>query len=100
MSATIADYVDYAYLLHEEDPALKLDQAVAYFRTSMEGWPGFTQAMFKVFEQSWKDMTLPGIDDFTVRWVRMFGDKFRTDWQELLARFYKVSFLAPGSVSR
>lgn len=99
-SAGIAEYVDYARVLAEEDPAFEEEAAMAYFRVHLDGWPAFTQCMYPVFEKHWKELCPPGIEDLTVRWVRLYADKFGCDWLGFLARFFKVSLAAPGSITR
>jgi len=100
VQATVAEFVEYALVLEEEDAALEEEAAVAYFRVQMEGWPAFTQAMWPTFEQRWKDLTPPGVEDHTLRWVRMFADKFNTDWLQFYARYFSVSLAAPGCITR
>mmetsp|Transcript_108411 Transcript_108411/g.306522 ORF Transcript_108411/g.306522 Transcript_108411/m.306522 type:complete len:574 (-) Transcript_108411:14-1735(-) len=100
ITASVAEFVDYARVLMDEDPSCEEEAAMAYFRVSLDGWPAFTQATWPIFEKHWKEFTPPGAEDLTVRWVRMFGDKFNRDWLENFARFFRVSLAAPGTVSR
>jgi len=100
VTANVAEYVDYAKVLAEEDSAFEDEAAMAYFRVYMEGWPAFTQAMWPTFEKRWKELSPPGIEDLTVRWVRMLADRFGSDWLLFFARYFKVSLAAPGAISR
>ena len=100
IQASVADYVEYTRLLMKDDPGVGEEQALAYFRVNLEGWTAFRAALREPFSEAYKELTPTGLEDLTVRWVRLFADKFRLDWLEMLARYYRVSLSAPGCITR
>jgi len=100
INAGVAEYIDYARVLVEEDPAFEDEASMAYFRVGLHNFPAFTQCMWPVFEKHWKELSPPGVEDLTTRWVRLFADKFNTDWLQFLSRFFLVSMSAPGTITR
>ena len=100
VEGSAAEYVDYARALQEMDPSCREDLAVAYARLAFDSWRPFSGSARGLFEGCWRDLAPPGIRDLTPRYVKMFAAVFNLDWLEFLARYYKVTLGAAGTISR
>mmetsp|Transcript_17810 Transcript_17810/g.32253 ORF Transcript_17810/g.32253 Transcript_17810/m.32253 type:complete len:629 (+) Transcript_17810:102-1988(+) len=100
ITATIAEYIDYAHLLQEKDPACSLTEAVAHFRVSMDRIPLFSHNMREVLERRVREFKPNGLQDLTMRWVQMLADRVALGWLDLYSEYFKISFAALGCVEQ
>mmetsp|Transcript_40294 Transcript_40294/g.92655 ORF Transcript_40294/g.92655 Transcript_40294/m.92655 type:complete len:630 (-) Transcript_40294:21-1910(-) len=100
ITASIAEYIDYAHVLQEKDLTCSLTEAVAYYRVAMDRIPLFSHNMREVLEMKVRDFVPNGLQDLTMRWVQMLADRVALSWLDLYADYYKVSFSALGCVEQ
>lgn len=99
-TSSIAMFVEYVHVIQQADPSCDRDREIAFPRVVLDNWTPFVGPCWDLFAESWTDLSLPGVQDLTPRWMRMFGDALRSDWLEDLARFYTVTIGAAGSMTR
>jgi len=107
METTVFDYVEYLKLVESADKHCNEEQALAYPRVQINGWSPFATGPGRsLFNEAWRDLTPPGVQDTTARWVElMFRDGdlagiCGSDWLGVLSKFYEVSICVTGAVSR
>jgi len=98
LEATVAEYVEYARLVHRVDRKCEEDNALAYPRLGFDGWLPFCDSMAGVFGQTWNALGPPKLKDHLPRWVPLFAEAFGSDALVSLARYFSVSLRATGTV--
>lgn len=101
MEACIAEYAEYMQVIEDMDPECSEEDSLAYPRVQIEGWCPFSTIALQNFEECWKGLSPPGVNDLTPRWCELYASIFDdADWLQHLARFYQLSIGATGTVSR
>jgi len=96
----VSEYVDYARIIQKMDPQCQIEDSIAYPRVSFESWCPFAQDSRSLFETCWKELQVPGLQDLTLRWVKLFTSAFNMDWLEYFGRYFRINMAATGSISR
>lgn len=100
VEANVAEYVDYARMVHRMDRKCLEENALAFPRVGLHGWAPFCDRMLPLVAGFWQELGPPGVKDLTHRWVQLFATAFSTDWCEALARYYQISIRPTGGIER
>jgi len=100
VDGSIGEYIDYVRTIQQMDPSCSADNSIAYFRVACDRWAPFAGSARPLFEKCWKELLPRHVQDLSMRWMKMFAADFNMDWLEFLARYFRVTIGAPGSISR
>lgn len=98
---TVEEYVDYVRVIQKMDRKCEEENCIAFPRLALDGLRPFNSGLDNLFKECWRDLAPPGVTDYTPRWLEMFAELNRSaDWEEILARFYRVCLSPTGCVGR
>lgn len=102
VTATVAEFAQYVELLDRMDNQCSEDNALAYPRFVVGHWMPFADHLpaRELWQKDWRGLSPPGISDSTERWVKMFSDVFKFDWERSMACFFHVQIAPAGTASR
>jgi len=101
IESTIAEYVDYARVVHEMDPRCDEDKALAFPRVSLESCSIFSIPARHLYNDCWEGLSPPGVKDQSAKWVRWFAERAGGyEWTDYHAKYYKIDITATGAMSR
>jgi len=72
---------------------------MAYPRVIFESFP-FLVGLQPDFDECWKELAPPGIEDCTADFLQIFSSVFHTDWMPYLRKYYRISIGAIGTITR
>lgn len=100
LSASVAEYVDYARLVHRTDRTCLEDNALANPRLSLEGWVPAEGPLRAQLAEGWRRLGPEGLQDFTSRWAGLFARTCGADLMDVLPSFYQISLGVTGAITR
>ncbi|CAE8646308.1 unnamed protein product, partial [Polarella glacialis] len=101
VEAGLWEYLDYMQAVEVADAACLEEQSLAYPRLQVGDFCPFAGLGRRLFQESWREFSPPGVSDLTERWLEFYTSIFEeVDAATRLSEFYRLSFQAPGCVTR